>query len=60
MECYLSYLATKQNKILVHATTWVTFGSAMLSERDPSKKTPFLFDTIYTKCPEGASLRDKK
>lgn len=48
MECYL---AVKINEVLTYATTWMTLESIMLM-KEASPKRPYLYNSIYTKCPE--------
>ena len=50
--CY--HLATKQ--LLILATTWMILKNNLLGEKNPGAKDYILYNSIYLKHPEKASL----
>ena len=40
----------KNNKVLMHSTTWMNPESTLLSERSQTQKTTVLYNFIYIKC----------
>ena len=49
----------KEQKPLIHATTWMNFENIMLSERSQMQSRT-IYDSIYMKCPEYANLQRQK
>lgn len=50
------YLTIERNKQLTHVTTWVNFKNLKLKEKKTDANDCILYDSIYEKSPEMASL----
>lgn len=50
------YSAIKRNKVPILAITWMDPGNIVLNEKVPDMEDHMLFDSLYRKCPEEASL----
>ena len=53
------YSATKRNKILILATTWMDLKNFMLKQKTVTKND-ILYDFMYMKFPEEANLQRQK
>lgn len=49
------YSVIKNNKVLIHTTTWMNIKNMKLSERIQPWKDHMLCDSIYIKCPGRAN-----
>lgn len=50
------HTAVKRNKVLIHATTWMTLENLMLSERSEAQKTTVLSASIHMKSRIALSI----
>lgn len=46
------HTAVKRNKVVIHATTWMTLENFALSERSEAQKATVLSASVYMKYPE--------
>lgn len=45
------YSAIRRNEVMIQDTTWMKLKYIMLSERSPTQKAAYCYDSIYMKCP---------